>query len=52
MAERLTPDEDTLKQPEALDDNELDGVTGGAGQGNVPKYGTSGSGTMQGLEQL
>ena len=50
MAERPTPDEDSVKQPDALDDDELDGVTGGMGDGNIPKFGTSGSGVL-GLEQ-
>ena len=49
MAELPTP-EDSVKQPDALSDDELDGVTGGMSDGNIPKFGTSGSGVL-GLEQ-
>jgi hypothetical protein len=48
MADQLKP-EDGLKQPDALDDEELDGVTGGVSDGNIPKFGTSSSGVI-GLE--
>jgi len=51
MTELPTP-EDSVKQPDALDDDELDGVTGGVSDGNIPKFGTTGSGSVLGTEQL